>query len=335
MTHPLLKIKEKISGNPSSVQIAKTLDELLFKCVEPVIRNTHYMEYVLVELLPHVFMNQRRKFSNKPLDQLRDAIFTIIMTDNIEEKCILLKKQGLERNIYFTAFSYLEKYALEYLAEINTQLKIIHNGKKYCSDKLIEIEKKFFSQRDFFETVQSTMFWLDCAYEFKGMITEKYVRYAWNESIKMENSTDLFIDQYDLFKDLLVSISKAIDKYDVEKGPLTSYISLWFTEAKTSYRNTHEYSVAYSIPPEQRKKTLSDNTGSGNFTLELNESIAESTEDLDQDILGNIISNEDEVLVHNIACRADKYKIYCLLNNIEYTLTDKDKEIQKLSLETM
>jgi hypothetical protein len=327
----LLKIKEKIEENLAGNQIAKTLDDLLFNCLKPIIFNTNFMEYVLVELLPHIFLNQRRKFSNKSLDDLRDAIFSFIMTDNDEEKMKLLRKQGLERSIYIAALQTFEVSAQQYLEETETQLENIANNKPYDDSKLKKIRKMFYPRKDFYETSQSTIFWLNNIYKFRAMIVEKYVRHAYVESIKMTKATDLNIEQEDLFRNLIINIHKAIDKYDAEKGPLTSYIDRWFLEAKTNVKNIHEIGVAYSIPTSQRKKLLEEGK-LHNFTLELNDEIAESIKDDKENALDNMIGSQNNTIMHNIACHADTDKMYVITQDIVHTLNSQDLNLQRQTL---
>ena len=329
--YQLLKVKEQISENLSSVQIANILDDLIMRCLKPLVKNTKYLEYSLLELLPYIFLNQRRKLSNRPTEDLRNDIFTFIMIDDFDEKIKILKRLRLERSVYLTVLSSVEEVSKKYLEEINSNLNHIQKIEEYDEEKLSSMYFHLYVKGDFYETAQSVIYWLNYVYKFRAMIVEKFIRLAYIESVKMASSTELNIDQTDLFRDLIVSIHKAIDKYDPEKGALSSYVNIWFMEAKTNIKNTHEYGVAYQMPTGQRKRMIEDGSVQS-ITLPLNDEIAESIEDQTQNILENIIEDENEFIMHNLACRADIHKIYCLTNNIRYTLTNEDLIKQKQSL---
>lgn len=323
----LLKIQEQLTENYSSPQIIKTLDNLLFNALQPLMLNSDFVDYVLVELLPHVFLNQRRKFSNVLFQELRDNLFSVVMIEDRVEKIKLLRKQNLERSVFFALLVAVEKQALLYLAETNKQLNAMAKGKPVERIQLKQMQSEFFVHKDMYQTSQSVIFWLKQAFRFKQMIVEKYTRHAIVEANKMVASTNLQIDPDDLSKDLILAIHKAIDKYDSEKGPLTSYVNTWFMEAKTNYRNAHEYGVAYNMPTGKRKKMI-DEGSAKSITLELNDAVAESTQDDTQDTLANLISQENSILTNNLVCRVDKQKLYCLTQGIQYTLTENDIEVQ-------
>lgn len=324
--YQLLRINEQITENLSSVQIAGTLDDLIFNALTPLIRNSNYLEYVILELLPHIFLNQRRSFSKRNSGtSLKDSIFSFIMADDKEEKIKLLRKQNLERTVYFEALKQFEKAGKVYLDTVKTRL---HDPKIKTNAK--EIKQDFFVEKHLYETCQSVIYWVNYAYKFRSMIVEKYVRNAYNESVKMAAATNLNIDQEELFRNLLIVCHKAIDKYDPERGPLASYVNIWFMEAKTNHKNAHEHGVAMQMSTSQRKKLL-EKGSIHTFTLELDEKIAESVEDIDYDVLQNMIDGEEDKILNNLSCRADLNKVFCLATGVRYTLTPQDLKWQRES----
>lgn len=323
--YQLLALNETISENLSSVQIAETLDDLIFKALTPLIKNSNYIEYAILELMPHIFLNQRRKFSNKEPETLKDAIFSFIMSDDKEAKTKLLRKQTLERTVYFTILSSFEKDAKAYLESVRLRLK-----NKEAETNAREIKEKYLITSELYETCQSVVYWLKYAYNFRAMIVEKYVRSAYNQSVKMAASTNLRIDQEELFRNLLVVCHKAIDKYDPEKGALAGYIDIWFMEAKTNYKNAHEQGVAMQMSTSQRKK-LQEQGNLHTFTVELDDELASSIEDEEYNILGSMIENEEDRLLNNLSCRADIHKVFSLATGVLYTPTPADIEWQRSS----
>ena len=118
----LLGVKEQLQENLSSNQIANTLDDLMFKFLELVVKNTNMLEYVVTELIIHIFTNARRKFSNVPTPELQDSLFSIIVCDNKDTKLKLLRELRIERTIYFKVLENFEGYAREYIKETSLSL---------------------------------------------------------------------------------------------------------------------------------------------------------------------------------------------------------------------
>ena len=321
----LLRLEEDLKENLSSVQIAKTLDDLIFKAIDPLIRNSKFVEYTILELLPHVFLNKRRKFSSKKVEDFRDALFSFIMSDNTDEKIALLRKQTLERTVYFALLDRFNRDAIRYLDAVQQKIrgKNIDTGAK-------QLKEQFFIEGNLYEICQSTLYWTHYAYKFRAMVVKKFVRFAQTESVKMIAGTSLNVDQEELSRNLILVTHKAIDKYDSDQGPLANYVNIWFREAKTNPKNAHEYGVAMQMSSSQRKKLH----GQGllqTFTVELDEKIAESIEDFDYDVLQNMIDTQEDFIQANLSCRVDSNKIFCLLAGIHYTLTPDDLRVQQES----
>lgn len=323
--YQLLAIKETLQENLSSVQIERTLDDLIFNALEPLIQNSDFVEYTIVELLPHVFHNQLRKFSILEAEGVRDALFSFVMSDNTEEKTKLLRKQALERSVYFEALKEFETVAKEYIESVRLKM---HNADVPTPAK--KIREDFFVYQNLYETCQSSTYWLHYAFKFRSMIVEKFVKLAYVESVKMAADTNLNINKKELFRNLIITTFKAIDKYNSIKGPLANYVNIWFMEAKNNPKNAHEEGVAFQMSTSQRKKML-ERGSIQTFTIELDEAIAESVEDLDQDVLGTMIETQEDVVLNNLTCRADVHKVFSLATGVRYTLTPDDLKWQRES----
>ena len=83
-------------------------------------------------------------------------------------------------------------------------------------------------------------------------------------------------DFEDVYQNFLTAITKAVDKYDCSKGALTSYINYWVLNAQTCSNTDHghEYGIAYTIPPLQRKQMALGDKSNVNFSVSLDKPMA-------------------------------------------------------------
>lgn len=334
----IVHFKERLQENLSSEQIANTLDTLLFRALRPVVLYTNHLEQTLAELLPFIVSNARRKFSNKPQEVLIDTVFSVIVGTNKKAKLKLLRELRLERTVYFNCFNSLEAIYKAYMqivvAYINTPINKDTIKIRYSYQQQISsIERRIGLHADcnLQSVVNKALFWRDSTLEFKGMIMEKFIRLAHVNAAKAAASTSLDIDKTDLFKDLVLSTSKAIDKYNPEKGALTSYIMWWFMDAKTpsNPHNSHEYGVSFHIPSAQRKTALANNTLTvSNLSSSLDGTSVKEVMDNEEDVLTRLIHQEDSVRSSNLAAKSDRNRLAVLLHDIRYVLSAE--EIQAL-----
>lgn len=321
----LLSLKEKLQENLSSVQIARTLDGLLFKALTPLVQHSNYLEYTMVELLYHIFHNMRRKFSNRTHDDLRDSLFTLIVTKRKTGKTAEMRRLGLERSIYFKVLLTFEKDAQLYVDDMP---KAMAAGQK--TPAMIRIEKRYRAENSpgFYHACANTLFWCKRAIAFRNMIVEKFTRLAWVEAQKARAKTGLQISVDDLARNMLISIFKAIDKYDPEKGPLASYIVWWFQDAKNG-ETGHEEGVAYTIPLSLRKKLLSE--GVVNIYAPIDDSVEHSADNTPS-VLDRLMDEEEGQVLQNLICRIDREKQFSLFYGISYSLSEADKDRLRATL---
>jgi hypothetical protein len=321
----LLKVKEQLNENLSSVQIARTLDTLIFKSLTSLIQHTNHLEYVSVELLYHIFHNMRRKFSNKPHDELRDALFSFIVNKKKTGKAVEIRRLGLERSIYFKILRSFETDARIYTTDME---RAVVTGQKTEAMKQIEIKYRAADSPGFYNACTNALFWANRAFRFRNMIVEKFIRLAYVEAKKAQVKTGLTISFDDLYRNMVLSIFKAIDKYDPEQGPLTSYIKWWFLDAKNGDAG-HEEGVAYSIPLSVRKKLISE--GVVNIYAPIDETVEKNKDDT-VSILDRLAEEQDTKALHNIVARADTQKIFSLFFGVAYSLTPEDKDALRATL---
>jgi hypothetical protein len=336
-TTDLLSFVERMPDNHSSAKLAAVLDTLIFKFLHPIMFNTDHVEQTLVEMLPFVYSNARRKFSNMERPLLIDGIASVIAGKNKKEKFKILRSLRLERTIYFNCFSSFVTTTSKHQALLEEYLKTPRKNKTKRFDLLLQIktiEKNvgLRPNKSLYSVRMKTIYWADRAYDFKKMLVEKFIRLSFVEAKKAASETGLSIDEEQLFKDLVIAVHKAIDKFDSEKGTLTSFIKWWFMDAKTPYRNAHEYNTAFSMPTAQRKLMLGRGQQVGNLSVEMSDDTVKDIEYAGPDLLNQLIENENDTRVSNIAAMADEYKLACIVNDIHYIPNEKELAMLKSTI---
>jgi len=326
VTNDLLSFRERINENLSSGQLADILDDLLFNALRPIFFNTDHVEQTLIEMLPFVASNARRKFTNMPREDFVDTLFTIVASHDKEAKFVMLRKIGLERTVYISCLKSFDALTLrhetmmrQYLSTAPKLLKERHD--LLSAMTMLEQRLGLRSEASLFTVRAEAAFWFAHALDFKMMIIEKFIRLAFQDSQKARAETGLHVDDDSLFKDYIVSINKAITKFDATKGTLTSFIRWWFMDAKTS--GNHEYDIAYSIPTAQRAKLLA--SGMINFAQQVDDDTTETLGSHESNVLDKIIDKETNALHGNIAISADPHKFASLIHDLSYTFSDADK----------
>ena len=125
--------------------------------------------------------------------------------------------------------------------------------------------------------------------KFKNMIIQKYLKLAYKHTVNSIYTTGLLLDKDDLFKELILSITKSIDKYNPKKGALTTYIQWWFRNAKINPEFGHEYGQTYSVSVTTRRKIKQENLTTFYKSLEdlsRNEEVSETLSNIENYFIG-------------------------------------------------
>lgn len=332
-TYQLLQLKEKMKDNLSSAQIASTLDELLFRAIEPVLMNTSFVEQFLSDVLSYTVHNSRRKLSYMESQKFHDALFSIVAGKSKVEKMAMIRKLRLERIIYFMILSAFVELGERWQTKMSMAMTATDQRfRAHALFEMQEIEKRlgYNSKIALFSIVNQSRFWLEHAVEFKQSVIEKYIRLAYTTASKAARSTGMTIDKEDLFRDLVISVNRAIDKYDSQRGTLTQYIRWWIIDGITNHKNPHQYGIAFTIPTAQRKKlTEGNNRAFSNLSVSLDELTAGENDqddlaDMTENVLQSLLDTEKESALHMIAIRSDPHKAISLVLGLNYKLSDEE-----------
>jgi hypothetical protein len=177
-------------------------------------------------------------------------------------------------------------------------------------------------------------------YECRANVLDHYLKLSSKQASIYIKANGSNFDFNDVRQTILKSILLAIDKYDSNKGALTSYINWWVLNAQTCGTAEHEYGIAYTIPQSHRKKIVEKNTGYMNHSVSLDVMMDdEGAGRTLHSVLGDghnvqedFEQNETDVIVMYLAKRADLRGCARLVLDIGEYFTPS--EIQKMEEHT-
>lgn len=334
--HALLSIKERLNMNLSGNQIAAILDTLLVGAAYPVLESSDFIECAIAELLTPIFSNGRRKYSNVERSDFLNKMFTLVVIPSKRRKKVLLSEIRIERNVLFDTLSEFYKRTATY-ESLYTNLWSTTDPVERTKllKQLNDIEKSvLLTHNNLYTVIRNSKHLYDVASNFKGMVIEKYIRLAFRKSQESMANTKLQISQLELLKNLILSVNKAICKYDPDKGALTSYIDWWFKDGINQSANSHEYGIAYVIPAVQRRKMQAENVMLTNFYTDI-ESLVEMPDTTEgANLEENLMNKQRQHVMSRIVRQADVDGIAMLLLGIQYSLTDSECDALRATMDT-
>ncbi len=326
----ILKFREKLSGvNLSGEQIEYILDTLILNAIVPMMRYTSIVEDTLAESIHLISANQKRKLAIVEGEQLISALFSVVVSDNLDQKVAILKELQLERSIYFRIFEIFTANFNQYSESLPRFF--LATKEKDFDRRALEFKNLTYAARGLrcykseipYQEFQAIAEHISKAYKFRSMIVEKYVRHVYMQAVKFRRGTKLTIDLDDLYKNLLLSVIKAINKYRAEKGPLTTQIEWWMKDATTQSATSHEIGSAYHIPPSQRRKMLKSGEALQNFSSAIDEKALET--EIEDSLESEIMQASDDSRLSRIAAEADKSRLGFLELGFVYPLNADER----------
>lgn len=312
------RIEETIKDNFTSSQIATTLDDLIFRAISPLITQTVYVDRVLASLLSWLGAPKRRYISHLPKATLIRYIIIFLASTDQKERVDLYQKMRFERGLHFSILNHFLVVSEGYMKNVVTDLK-----SPLCK-KLVSNTNSIVTQLgvtgDLWVVHQEASAWFKYAVEFRNLVIEKYMRHAVNHAVFIYQRFN-YMDKDDLIQNLLLSVNRAINKYDSSKGTLTTYINLWF-------KDTRKVSVDYNKCVHSPKHVSYDELmeyqqhDDLEFISHLN---AEVIEEKDED-------NTDVTFVRHMAKYADPHGFARLELGIGEILNEIELQTLSLSL---
>ena len=243
----LLAIKEKISINLSSSQIVQILNDIINAAAKPLFKHSHLMRQLVLQSLLQTQVDHRRKISIHS----KEATASCIVYGIIQNNYSAIKLCELDRNILFSSINYIQPYLKEALIVEKKLLK--SNSSKYLKKQQNIAKITGIPINMLTALARWVLPYLDLYLQFRECIIYKYIKFAYQQAKRSESNTQLFVDVEELHKNYLLALGKAIDKFDANKGTLTSYIVQWLLSARSAPEFNHQYNTAYDLPANVRK----------------------------------------------------------------------------------
>lgn len=223
-------IEEHIVGNFSSRQYAEVLDTLLYSAAQDIVLNTNWFDRFLPRILNWYATNSNRKLTNISKEKLQTLVGVFLLVEP-PDKLELLKQMSLERNLVFLIIN-------TFVEQTRSIKHVTEHCSNNCHDGLpfyrwITELQNVTGGKHLYCTSRNAEFWITRYVEFRGFLIEKYTRLAITQAQRLYVEVKHELVLSDIISQFMLSVGRAIDKYDCGRGSLTAYIQVWFKNART------------------------------------------------------------------------------------------------------
>lgn len=330
----LKTVDERLSKNYSTEQLLSTLDELLLRAISAVINSTNFLDQKLITVATWYSTNQRRKITPMKKGQFIAAAMAYILSDS-KTKTRIYKKMSLERNLTLDLITQWQVLAKEC---VQLEVKMLCSPSEDIESRInyLRWQLRTSDPNRLYSDYHTVKYYTDLAYNFREQIAEKYMRKVATEAVmyhkdqREKNGSRMNLN--DIGQNFMLAVYKAIDKCDVHKGTLTSYVDVWIKNAKTTNLYRDETGIAYNIPSGQRKQLAIGNSTIANFALSIDdEEVKNITSDYNQE---EALSRQQTIdQVRRLAKAVDPSGFGRLVLGIREILSPK--EIEQLKRESV
>jgi hypothetical protein len=303
----LKSVTERIDVNHTSGQLFEVLDTLLYRAIDPIIENSNYVDRMLSIVLAWYTQNQRRKISPLPKERFNTYVIAFLTTKDVTLRKKIYRRLGLERNItFFIVSRWLQ------LLRPWQDLHIRHTRGEPVLQEMASIERSVlvFNNHNLFAIIQEAKCWYEKSSDFKQRLLEKYMRFIMLEALhhykaQQLHNPHLRLELDEVAQNFVLATYKAIDKFDANRGTLTTYIQNWLKNAKVSNHFRHEYGTAYNIPHSRKMKIASkSDTTTNNLYVELDkEEVLEVADELS--VEADVVRRNEIDFIRMLAKEAD------------------------------
>lgn len=216
-TFGILKVtKETIETNYSSNQYIQVLDTCLYKAIEPILYCSDYVDGYIGSLMFWYMKETHKNITPLTKEDFAVVCFAFLQSTNAEDKLKCLYRLRLDRSLLINCVQ-------EFLNTTDKSTFYVGNP---------NLKTRVTTKRDIEPCYAESLFWHNLSIEFKNQIKEKYTRLVIMEAKGQYVQSNHRLDLDDLCQEYLLYLDKAICKYDVTKGTLTSYIQTWTNKVK-------------------------------------------------------------------------------------------------------
>lgn len=283
--------------NLTGEQIQIILDLFLYKALEPVILHSTAFDNQVSYLLTLITGNRKRKISSIEREQVIELLAAYLVVEDRREKFELIRSARIER-------SFIHAFLSRFLAHNDAFLGLYRDFMVNTKTRTVTGERLAamatgsgcVDRNALYSIMSLSSGYLSNFYKYREVIVNHYVKMASKKADEyIESNPSMGYDFMDVRQNILKSVLTAIDKYNSDRGALTSYINWWVLNALTCGTDEHEYGIAYTIPQSQRKKIANGtSTGEVNFSVSMDTLTNNDDEDGERN-LHNSLSAEEAV----------------------------------------
>lgn len=236
-------VQEKIAHNLTSFQYLSVLDNMLYEALTPILVNTKFFDVFLSQVIGWQTLNPKRKTCSVGRVGLVTLSTLFFLTMDPKQKLKLVKRMKLHRNILFECI-------VRWLDLMNNYMQVAGQvGTDDVVSQLHDMHEKALMRTGYslHSTYQTAAFWYKKSKAFKEQIIEKYTRMVISKAQHDYVELGMIEPLNDMVQSYMMTMSKAIDKCDTDRGVLTSYINAWLKSAKNNVekRASHDTGELY------------------------------------------------------------------------------------------
>lgn len=268
-----------LDKNLTGEQIQQVLDLFLYKALEPIILNSDVFDAQVSYVLALVSANRKRKPSSLPRERIIELLCKFLISTDRAEKFKLLREARLERSFLHVFISRFLKRYEPYV--VSYRKFVIASARERAVQKAnldaLALDAGCETRAGLYRILTIAFPYLNKFYECRSLVLDHYLKMSSRQAKIYIQANGGNFDFHDVRQSILKSILLAIDKYDSNKGALTSYINWWILNAQTCGTSEHEYGIAYTIPQSHRKRIAEQSTGYINYSVRLDDVSSDGT----------------------------------------------------------
>lgn len=257
--------------NLTGEQIQIILDLFLYKALEPVVVHSAVFDNQVSYLLNLTTGNRKRKISSIERETVIEILASYLVATDRRDKFEIVRSARIERSFIHTFLSRFLSYNSEFM-KLYSEYMVSTKTRDSVRERLDSMARQAGceSREDLYRIMSLVDGYLRNFYNYRTTVVDHYVKMASKQAASyIDSNRSMNYDFMDVRQNILKSVLIAIDKYDSDRGPLTSYINWWVLNALTCGTDEHEYGIAYTIPQTQRKKLATGTSGEVNFSVSL------------------------------------------------------------------
>jgi len=308
----------------SGGQIDWILSHLLKKAIDPLAKASQFVRRLAGEIICQPFTDGRRRVSAVPKKKANCHLFAAMCSRNPTVQVTHLMSAQVERNLIHSALVNISNYADRYCTEV------INSAKSVDISLFVEsVNRKIGGKSsDLFFAISEASYWVAEYEKLRNTIIMQFENLARSTTDSIVRGTVLAIDWDDMYKNMMLGVQRAIDKYSSDKGTLISYVRMWMRDAHTNPQFQHEYGNSFSVSAgERRRITNTINAGDyaiSNLSVEMDEA-STSADDLTPEKL--LEDDNFGIKVSHILAKLPKAQYAFLNMEIPYYLNAEQKAL--------